>query len=115
MRRTARTPFTPIVLAFAFSWLAPAMAAAQAKPDPIDPCTLLTAEEVSAVMGETVEPGRLTTNGLTPDGANSTTCLWAVALPPGVAPDPAKSLGGRSFAILNVMNWAGGPNHARKF
>jgi hypothetical protein len=91
------------------------MAAAEAKPYPIDSCALLTAEEVSAVMGQTVEPGRLTTNGLTPDGANSTTCLWAVALPPGAAPDPAKSPGGRSFAILNVVNWAGGPNDARKF
>ena len=110
MPQTSRTPFA---LAFALSLLAPA--AAQAQPAAIDPCALLTRDEVSAAMGETVEPGRPTANGVTKDGANSTTCLWAVALPPGVAPDPTQSLGGRSFAILNVQNWPGGPNDARKF
>lgn len=89
--------------------------ASQTPPAPIDPCALLTQGEVSAAMGETVEPGRRADNGITRDGANSTTCLWAVALPPGVMPDPMKSLGGRSFAILNVMNWPGGPSDARKF
>lgn len=84
-------------------------------PAAIDPCALLAVTEVSAAMGETVEPGRRADNGITRDGANSTTCLWAVALPPGVMPDPMKSLGGRSFAILNVMNWPGGANDARKF
>jgi hypothetical protein len=84
-------------------------------PKAIDPCALLTAAEVSAAMGETVEPGRRGDSGITRDGANSTTCLWAVALPKGVLPDPMKSLGGRSFAILNVMNWPGGPADARKF
>lgn len=89
--------------------------ASQTLPGPIDPCALLTQAEVSAAMGETVEPGRRGDNGITRDGANSTTCLWAVALPPGVMPDPMKSLGGRSFTILNVMNWPGGANDARKF
>ena len=111
MPQTSRTH--PIALALALSWLAPA--AAQAQPAAIDPCALLTTDEVSAVMGQPVERGQLTTNGLTKDGAFSTTCLWAVALPPGVAPDPTKSLGGRSFAILNVIHWAGGPKDAQKF
>lgn len=84
-------------------------------PAPINPCLLVTAGEVAAVMGQAVEPGRLTQNGITRDGANSTTCLWTVALPLGVVPDPTKSLGGRSFAILNVMNWPDGPTGARKF
>ncbi len=89
--------------------------AAHAAPEAIDPCALLTTAEVSAVMGQQVEPGRPTSNGVTRDGAFSTTCLWQVALPPGVAPDPTRSLGGRSFAILNVQNWPDGPNGARKF
>jgi len=66
-------------------------------------------------MGQAAEPGRFADNGVTKDGAYSTTCLWAVALPSGVAPDPSKPLGGRSFAILHVMNWPGGPDDARKF
>ena len=66
-------------------------------------------------MGQNVEPGQRTDNGFTSAGANSTTCLWAVPLPPGTTPDVMKSLGGRSFAILNVMHWPGGPNDAKKF
>jgi hypothetical protein len=107
MRRTHCATLVAIALA--------GPAAAQSGPEAIDPCTLLTADEVSAVIGRSVEPGRYTSNGLTRDGAASTTCLWQVALPAGVAPDPSKSLGGRSFAILNVMNWPGGPTDAGKF
>lgn len=89
--------------------------ASQTPPSAIDPCALLTQAEVSAAMGEAVEPGRRGDNGITRDGANSTTCLWAVALPPGVLPDPMKSLGGRSFTILNVMNWPGDASGSRQF
>jgi hypothetical protein len=115
MLRTSHPPFATVALACALAWPAPAVAAAPAQPHAINPCALLSTEEVSAVMGQAVEPGRFADNGLTKEGAYSTTCLWAVALPPGVAPDPNKSLGGRSFAILHVMNWPGGPNDARKF
>jgi hypothetical protein len=90
-------------------------ALAQQAPGPIDPCALLTAAEVSEAIGQTVEPGRYSDNGVTEDGARSTTCLWAVALPPGVEPDPSRSLGGREFAILNVIAWPGGPSDARKY
>jgi hypothetical protein len=90
-------------------------ATAQAAPEPVDPCALLSAVEVSAALGRPVEAGRYADNGVTRDGARSTTCLWAVNLPPGVAPDPTKSLGGREFAILNVIAWPGGPSDARKF
>jgi hypothetical protein len=92
-----------------------AVSNAQAAPPPIDPCGLLTAAEVSTALGQAAAPGQFTDNGVTKDGARSTTCLWSVALAPGAAPDPAKSLGGRSFAILNVINWPGGPADARKF
>lgn len=90
-------------------------ACAESGPAPIDPCNLLTDAEVSAAIGVPVEPGRFADNGVTRDGARSTTCLWAVTLPAGVAPDPTKSLGGRQFAILNVIHWAGGPSDAAKF
>lgn len=95
--------------------LAATSAQAQTAPTAIDPCALLTTAEVSAAMGLPVEPGRPTSNGVTKDGSFSTTCLWQVALPAGVAPDPTRSLGGRSFAILNVQNWADGPQGAKKF
>lgn len=88
---------------------------ARAAPEPVDPCALLSGAEVSAALGRPVEAGRYADNGVTRDGARSTTCLWSVTLPAGVAPDPTKSLGGREFAILNVIAWPGGPSDARKF
>jgi hypothetical protein len=70
---------------------------------------------VSAIVGKKVEAGQPYDNGITPQGAHSTTCIWAAPLPPGVEPDPAQRLGGRGFAILGIINWPGGPNDARKF
>jgi hypothetical protein len=89
--------------------------AASAPPAAIDACALLTPDEVSAVVGTRVESGQKYDNGITPQGAHSTTCIWAGPLPPGAEPDPAQRLGGRGFVILSVMNWPGGPSDARKF
>ena len=100
--------------AAAFS-VAPGFAAAGASPAAIEACALLTPDEVSAVVGKNVEAGRPYDNGITPQGAHSTTCVWAAPLPPGVEPDPDRRLGGRGFVILSVMNWPGGPSDARKF
>jgi hypothetical protein len=93
----------------------PALAAVGAPPAPIDACALLTPSEVSAVVGKKVESGQKFDNGITPQGAHSTTCIWAAPLAPGARPDPAQRLGGRGFVVLGVMNWPGGPNDARKF
>jgi len=89
--------------------------AAEAGPAAIDACALLTPEEVSAVVGKRVETGQPFDNGITNQGAHSTTCIWAAPLPPGVEADPDKRLGGRGFVVVSVMNWPGGPNDARKF
>jgi hypothetical protein len=86
-----------------------------AAPAPIDACALLTPGEVSAVVGKSVEPGKPFDNGVTAQGAHSTTCIWAAPFAPGVQPDPTKRLGGRGFVVLSVMNWPGGPNDAAKF
>ena len=111
MRNTAASVLTAALAALAFA----APARAQEPSMAIDPCRLLSVEEVSAVMGEKVQDGQLLDNGFTRDGAYSTTCLWTGSLPEGVAEDAAKPLGGRPFAMLNVMNWLGGPDFARKF
>ena len=86
-----------------------------AAPVAIDACTLLTPAEVSAVVGKNVETGRPFDNGVTTQGAHSTTCIWAAPLPPGIEPDPTKRLGGRGFVVLSVMNWPAGPSDAAKF
>ncbi|HEX4637176.1 MAG TPA: hypothetical protein VH189_13395 [Rhizomicrobium sp.] len=86
-----------------------------AAPAAIDACALLTPDEVSDTVGTSVEFRKGFDNGVTPQGAHSTTCIWAAPLPPGVEPDPAQRLGGRGFVVLSVMNWPGGPRDAAKF
>ena len=93
----------------------PELHAAPAPPAAIDACALLTPGEVSAVVGKSVETGRPFDNGVTVQGAHSTTCIWAAPLAAGVEPDPTKRFGGRGFVVLNVMNWPGGPSDAAKF
>ena len=96
--------------------VSPAVRAADApKPAAIDACALLTPDEVSVVVGKGVETGQPFDNGITNQGAHSTTCIWAAPLAAGVEPDPNQRLGGRGFVVLSVMNWPGGPNDARKF
>lgn len=94
---------------------APGLHAAPAPPAAIDACSLLTPDQVAAVVGKSVEITQPFDNGITPQGAHSTTCIWAAPLPAGVEPDPTKRLGGRGFVVVSVMNWPGGPNDARKF
>jgi hypothetical protein len=86
-----------------------------APPAAIDACALLTRGEVTAVTGKPVESVQPFDNGVTTQGAHSTTCIWASPLPPGVEPDPTKRLGGRGFVVVSVMNWPGGPSDAAKF
>jgi hypothetical protein len=95
--------------------VSPELHAATASPAAIGACALLTPDQVSAVVGKSVETGQPYDNGITAQGAHSTTCIWAAPLPAGVEPDPAKRLGGRGFVVLSVMNWPGGPSDARKF
>jgi hypothetical protein len=103
------------VLSVAVFPVSPGLAAAGVPPAAIDACALLTPDEVSAVVGKRVETGHPYDNGITPQGAHSTTCIWAAPLPPGVEPDPAQRLGGRGFVVLSVMNWPAGSSDARKF
>ena len=67
------------------------------------------------MVGKNVEAMPAMDNGITPDGAHSTTCIWATPLPPGVRPDPAQRMDGRGFVVVNVINWPGGPADAHKF
>jgi hypothetical protein len=106
----------PAALSAAIIWGSPAVRAADAaKPAAIDACALLTPDEVSVIVGKGVEAGQPFDNGITNQGAHSTTCIWAAPLAPGAEPDPTKRLGGRGFVVLSVMNWPGGPDDARKF
>lgn len=110
--RTLR--LVPAALSAALFLVPPGLRAAT-PPAAIDACALLTPEQVAAVVGKAVEITQPFDNGITPQGAHSTTCIWASPLPPGVEEDPTKRLGGRGFVVISVMNWPGGPSDARKF
>src|SRR5690349_5863045 len=99
--------------ALALASLSPALGAAP--PAAIDACALLTPDEISAAVGKSVEFRKSFDNGITPQGAHSTTCIWAAPLPPGMEADPSQRLGGRGFVVVSVMNWPGGPGDAAKF
>jgi hypothetical protein len=62
-----------------------------------------------------VQPGQSIDDGVTEEGAYSTTCLWLTDFAPGAALDLTRPFGGRSFVILNVMHWPRGSGASRKF
>ena len=82
-----------------------AASAAGSAPQPIDACSLLSASEVSALLGTPVTEGVRHDEGLTSVGAYSSTCIWKVRNDRLQAHDPAASLGGADFAILNAFSW----------
>jgi len=87
----------------------------------INACTLLTDDEVAAVLGAKVNPGELHDSGTIESGSYvsagtySSTCLWRVASEGPPPSDPNLSLGGASYAILNAMQWPAGSGQARNF
>jgi hypothetical protein len=107
--------FPLTILTIAMLSALPVLGAAPTPPAAIDACALLTPNEVSAVVGRKVETGQAFDDGITAQGAHSTTCIWAAPLPAGIQPDPMQRLGGRGFVALAVMNWPGGPSDASKF
>lgn len=78
---------------------------ATAAPPAIDACALLTAGEVSALLGMPVMDGVRHDDGLTKIGAYSSTCIWKLRNDRLRARDPSASLGGADFAILNAFSW----------
>lgn len=84
---------------------------------PVDACTLLSADEISAIVHFDVEPGVRNDSGAIESGpyagAYSTTCLWKAS--GDSANDPRLPLGGARFVILNVMSWPAGSQRAARF
>lgn len=87
----------------------------------INACTLLTDEEVAAVLGARVNAGEAHDSGTVKNGdyvsagTYSSTCLWRVASKGPPPSDPNLSLGGASYAILNAMQWPAGSGQAKNF
>lgn len=73
--------------------------AAAAPPQPIDACSLLQPSEISAALGLPVEAGTRRDEGIVPQGAYSSACIWQVQL---------DAAAGRNFVIVNAMQWPAG-------
>jgi hypothetical protein len=81
----------------------------------VDACSLLTAAEISEVIGVPVDSGVRRDQGLQQNGSYSSACVWTMRLEGEAAPNPAAPLGGKSFVILNAMQWPVGSGLARTF
>ena len=105
-------------LATAASIVLAADSAPAHKATPINACTLLSASEVSQVIGIRVDGGARNDAGWVDNdsthGAYSSTCLWRATADRGAA-DPSLPAGGASFAILNVFSWPEGSQEAGSF
>lgn len=92
--------------------------AAARKAVPINACSLLTADEVAAVIGIKVDTGARNDGGWvnndTMHGAYASTCFWRASADRGAA-DPTLPAGGASFAILNVISWPAGSAESGTF
>ena len=85
---------------------------AAADGTPINACTLLTDDEVSAAVGAKVTPAERRDDGFVggqgkyaPEGTYSSTCFWQFHADASGNDDPTLPMGGKRFAILNAMVW----------
>jgi hypothetical protein len=105
-------------LASAASIVTAADSAPAHKATPINACTLLSASEVSQVIGIPVDGGARNDEGWVDNdsihSAYSSTCLWRATADRSAA-DPSLPAGGASFAILNVFSWPAGSQEAGSF
>jgi len=83
-----------------------------------DACSLVTADQVSAVSGGKVEAGERHDSGTGDDGSYSSTCVWKIGglppLPPRAEGMPAP-FGGSAFAMVNTITWPAGSGMAKKY
>jgi len=81
----------------------------------IDACSLLDVDDIRAAVGMPVDSGVRRDSGLESNGAYSSSCVWVLRPNVSAAPDPSKPLGGRSFVIMNAMQWPAGSGLAHTF
>lgn len=84
-------------------------------PDAMDACALLRRSEIARVIGAPVGAPAREDAGVQSNGSYSSTCVWVIETPAPKATDATAPLGGRSFVILNVMQWPRGSHLAHTF
>jgi hypothetical protein len=88
------------------------------KATPINACSLLSSDEVAEAIGVKVDSGSRRDDGWvdndTMHGVYSSTCFWRATADRNMA-NPSLSMGGASYAILNVFSWPPGSQDAGSF
>ena len=99
-----------------------AVQTAPAKGGSVNACALLSDEDVSSIVGVKVTKGERRDDGevggkgdYAPLGTYSSTCFWQFSADAVGDTDPTLPMGGKRFAILNVMSWPSGGEDAAKF
>lgn len=80
---------------------------------PANACALLSTGAILQATGFSAHEGVRLDSGYEPDGSYSSTCVWTLEREAGS--DRTAALGGRSFVILNVMQWPEGSGLAKTF
>jgi len=86
-----------------------------AAPMAEDACSLITTEEVAAIVGGKVDGAQRNDAGTTDDGGYSSTCVWKVTGGTPLPPKPNAPFDGASFAMLNTITWPAGSGMAKKY
>ena len=84
------------------------------RPAPINACALLSSLAVSEATGLPAHAGERRDSGYESNGSYSSTCVWILEREDSRI-SQAAPLRGRSFVILNVMNWPEGSGLADSF
>lgn len=95
--------------------VAPGVAAVPAGQFTIDACALLRPAEIQRVIGTQVSAGVRRDFGLETNGAYSSSCVWLLGVQEAAPSGPSLDLAGRSYVILNAMQWPAGTGRARSF
>ncbi len=109
------SPRLALLLGLAVLRIFAASAAPAGASPPVDACELLRPSEIARVIGAAVEPGRRDDAGLGTNGVWSSSCVWTLQAEKDRPADPTAPLGGRSFVILNAMQWPLGSGRAHEF
>ena len=86
----------------------------ETRPAQVNACALLSADEISAASGFPAQPGIRRDAGYESNGSYSSTCVWMLEREEADT-DRAAALGGRSFVIVNAMQWPEGSGLADGF
>lgn len=86
-----------------------------AKAAQIDACALLSSAEISQAIGLPVDNGSRKDAGFQSNGSYSSACVWVIQPDKTMKHDPSAPLGGRSFVILNAVQWPAGRGLARTY